>query len=98
MAKKHQIPVKKTTKELFEAIDDSLAKKHYYFTWHGEYRSKLRKRVNDLEVLTILKSKGRRHEARKDKLEINRTEVRISLSFDCDFSVIITVINLDEES
>ncbi len=112
MAKRQQLPVKKTTRELFEAIDLSLNTNNYYFTYHGKARSKSRKKVNDLEVLRILKSNGRRHEAIKDKLGMNRTdwnyhicgqnsdkdEVRISLSFDSGFMLIITVINLDEET
>ncbi len=112
MAGKQLIPIKKTTGELFEAIDLCLETNNYYFTSHADLRSKTRMSVNDLEVLRILKSKNRRHEARKDKLGMDQSdwnyhirgknsdneEVRISLSFDQSLMLIITVINLDEES
>lgn len=104
-------PVKKTTAELFEAIDEALENIDYYFSDHGEKRSKSRRKVGDLEVIKILKSDERRHEAAKDKYEERNADwnyhirgkncdderIRIALSFDEDGMVIITVINLDEE-
>lgn len=104
-------PAKKTTEELFDAIDEALKTKNYYFSDHGEKRSKTRRKVDDLQVVKILKSANRSHEARKDKYEkgyedwnyhirgknCEEDDIRIAVSFDEDGMVIITVINLDED-
>ena len=80
------------------------------FTEHAEQRSKQRKNVNDLQVLNILKSKTKKHNAVKDHYieghtdwnyhitgkNIHDEKIRIVLSFDVDLMLIITVINLDE--
>ena len=67
MAKKVAVkPVKKTTVELFEAIKHSLENGEYYFSDHGDVRSKTRKNVSDLEVVKILEGNDKWHEAVKD--------------------------------
>ncbi len=105
-----RIPGKKTTSELFAEIEEALNDKNYVFSDHAEKRSKSRKNVNDLEVVRILKSKDKRHEASKDKFEKGNADwnyhirgknsdgdrVRIAISFDSEM-IIITVINLDED-
>jgi hypothetical protein len=112
LAKKSKIlkPIKKTTEELFSAIHNALLKGEYYFTDHGESRSKTRKNVNVLEVLKILGGHDKWHENIKDKYENNKKDwnyhirgknsdgeqIRIAVSFDKDGMPIITVINLDE--
>ena len=112
MAKKGKAvkPIKKTTDQLMEAISKAMLSGTYYFTDHGDKRSKTRKKVNDLEIIKILKSNDKWHEAKKDKYEkgnadwnyhirgknINGDQIRIVISFDKDGMPIITVINLDE--
>lgn len=104
-------PVKKTTAELFEAIKFSLENGEYYFSDHGDLRSKTRKNVNDLEVVKILEGNDKWHEAAKDKYEkghkdwnyhirgrnSDEDQIRIAISFDEAGMVVITVINLDED-
>lgn len=113
MAKKAQAkkPEKKTTEELFKAIESAIEKSEYYFTDHGEMRSATRKKVTDVEVLRILEGKDKWHEKAKDKYENGQDDwnyhirgkntdgdnIRIAVSFDKDGMPIITVINLDEE-
>jgi hypothetical protein len=103
-------PQKKTTEELIDAIDKAMTSGEYYFTDHGDKRSKTRKKVNDLEVVKILVGDNKWHEANKDKYERNRKDwnyhirgknsdgdqIRIAVSFDNNGMPIITVINLDE--
>lgn len=105
------IPSKKTTEDLMAAIEKAIEKGEYYFTDHGEKRSKARKKVNDLEVLKILFGKEKWHEAARDKFVRNHfdwnyhirginsdgDQIRIVISFDHDGMPIITVINLDEK-
>lgn len=113
MVKKNEIikPKKKTSVELFLEIDNSLKSGNYYFTDHGDRRSKTRKTVNDIEIIKILSGSDKWHEAVKDKYEKNRDDwnyhirgkntdgdqIRIVVSFDEDGMPIITVVNLDEE-
>ena len=113
MAKKSSTvkPVKKNTEELIVAISEAMTKGEYYFTDHGEKRSKTRKKVNDLEVIKILNEKDKWHEANKDKYVKGKhdwnyhvrgknsdgDQIRIAISFDKDGMPIITVINLDED-
>lgn len=112
MAKKVKAakPTKKTTDELMEAINKAMASGTYYFTDHGDKRSKTRKKVSDLEVIKILEGNDKWHEAKKDKYQkgsidwnyhirgknTDGDQIRIALSFDKDGMPIITVINLDE--
>ena len=67
MAKKVKAakPTKKTTDELMEAINKAMASGTYYFTDHGDKRSKTRKKVSDLEVIKILEGNDKWHEAKK---------------------------------
>lgn len=112
LAKKVAVkPVKKTTVELFEAIKHSLENGEYYFSDHGDVRSKTRKNVNDLEVVKILEGDDKWHEAGKDKYvkghkdwnyhirgrNSDEDQIRIAISFDESGMVVITVINLDED-
>ena len=104
-------PVKKSTKELFQAIEKAIANKEYYFTDHGEMRSVTRRKVTDEEVIKILEGREKWHEKRKDKYEhgqsdwnyhirgknIDNEKVRIVISFDEYEMPIITVVNLDED-
>jgi hypothetical protein len=104
-------PSKKTTVELMRAIEDAITRGEYYFTDHGEKRSRARKKVNDLEVIKILSGNDKWHEAVKDKFVRNSNDwnyhirginsdgdqIRIVISFDREGMPIITVINLDEE-
>jgi hypothetical protein len=108
--KKSPKPNKKTTPELFSAINKAIIKGEYYFTDHGDRRSKTRKKVNDLEIIKILAGHDKWHESAKDKYEkyksdwnyhirgknIDGDQIRIVISFDQDGMPIITVINLDE--
>ncbi len=103
-------PNKKTTEELFSAINEAMLNGDYYFTDHGDKRSKNRKKVNDLEIVKILSGIDKWHESTKDKFENNNLDwnyhirgknsdgdhIRIVISFDKDGMPIITVINLDE--
>ena len=57
---------KKTRQELFDCIETAIKTGNYILTEHGEYRSKQRKNVNDLQIINILKSKTKKHEAAKD--------------------------------
>lgn len=112
LAKKVAVkPKKKTTAELFEAIKHSLENNEYYFSDHGNVRSKTRKNVNDLEVIKILEGDDKWHESAKDKYEKDHKDwnyhirgrnsdedkIRIAISFDEAGMVVITVINLDED-
>ena len=104
-------PKKKTKQELFKIIENSIDTRNYVFTEHGKLRSEQRKHVNDLQIINILKSKTKKHEAKRDRYEkgysdwkyhitgrtVDNEEVRIVLSFNSDLMCIITVINLDEE-
>ncbi len=104
-------PTKKTTAELMLAIKQAINSGDYYFTDHGEFRSKTRRMVNDLEIIRILKSNNKWHEARRDKFEIGNQDwnyhirginadgdsIRIVISFDENGMTILTVINLDEK-
>ena len=112
MAKKRKAlkPIKKTTDEVIKAISKTMSLGTYYFTDHGDKRSKTRKKVSDLEIIKILESNDKWHEAKKDKYEkgstdwnyhirgknTNGDQIRIAISFDKDGMPIITVINLDE--
>ena len=103
-------PIKKTTEKLMTAISGAMTTGEYYFSDHGEKRSKTRKNVNDLEVIKILNGDDKWHEARKDKYEIGKNDwnyhirgknsdgdpIRIAVSFDKHGMPIITVINLNE--
>jgi hypothetical protein len=103
-------PTKKSTEELLTAINQAMLNGDYYFTDHGDKRSKSRKKVNDLEVVKILSGSEKWHESSKDKFENNKLDwnyhmrgknsdgdhIRIVISFDRDGMPIITVINLDE--
>jgi hypothetical protein len=105
-----QKPKKKTTRELFAAIQKALEERRYYFTDHGLERSRTRRKVNDLEVLRILRSSQKKHVAQKDKFERSQRDwnyhisglnsddesILIALSFDQAGMAIITVINLNE--
>ena len=104
-------PKKKTKPELFKSIETAIETGNYIFTEHGEFRSKQRKNVNDLQIINILKSKTKKHEAAKDYYQegfadwnyhltgktLDNEKVRIVLSFDSNLMLIITVINLDNE-
>jgi hypothetical protein len=104
-------PKKKTKQELFDSIEVAIKTGNYVFTEHGEMRSKQRKNVNDLQIIKLLKSRTKKHEAAIDHYiegyadwnyhitgkTIDNEKVRIVLSFDADLMLIITVINLDEE-
>ncbi len=57
---------KKTRLELFESIETAIKTRNYILTKHGELRSKQRKNVNDLQIIQILKSKTKKHEAARD--------------------------------
>lgn len=112
MAKKRKAvkPIKKTTDELMEDISKAMSLRTYYFTDHGDKRSKTREKVSDLEIIKILESDDKWHEAKKDKYDkgstdwnyhirgknTNGDQIRIAISFDKDGMPIITVINLDE--
>lgn len=112
MVKKSKVlkPYKKTTTELFTEINTALNNGEYYFTDHGDRRSKSRKKVTDLEVIKILRGTDKWHEGAKDKYERNKRDwnyhirgknsdgdhIRIAVSFDEEGMPIITVINLDE--
>lgn len=110
MAKKKK-PNKKSTEELFGAIETAVKNAEYYFTDHGEMRSATRRKVTDQEVIRILEKKDKWHEKTKDKYvdgaadwnyhirgkNTDGDNVRISISFDKYGMPIITVINLDEE-
>ncbi len=112
MAKKRKAvkPIKKTTDEVIEAISKAMSFGTYYFTDHGDKRSKTREKVSDLEIIKILESNDKWHEAKKDKYDkgstdwnyhirgknTNGDQIRIAISFDKDGMPIITVINLDE--
>lgn len=92
------------------AIGQAMRTGNYYFSEHGYDRSKTRKKVNDLEVIKILKGNEKWHEAKKDKYESGNSDwnyhirgkntdgdkIRIVISFDVGGMPIITVINLDE--
>jgi len=104
-------PKKKTKPELFEIIENAIDTCNYIFIKHGKLRSEQRKHVNDLQIINILKSKNKKHEAKKDYYQeghadwnyhiigktIDNEKVRIVLSFDSNLMLIITVINLEEE-
>jgi hypothetical protein len=104
-------PTKKTTNELMKAISNAVNANEYYFTDHGDKRSKARKKVNDLEIIKILSGHDKWHETKRDKYVRNNNDwnyhvcgknsdgdqIRIVISFDHDGMPIITVINLDEE-
>lgn len=102
---------KKTTEELFLAIEKAISNIEYYFTDHGEMRSNTRKNVTDEEVIKILSGSNKWHEKSKDKyiecqtdwnyhIRGNNTDgdkIRIAISFDEYGMPIITVINIDED-
>jgi hypothetical protein len=104
-------PKKKTKQELFDNIETAIKTGNYIFTEHGELRSKQRKNVNDLQIIKILKSQTKKHEAVRDYYQegyadwnyhitgktLNHEKIRIVLSFDSNLMLIVTVINLDEE-
>lgn len=104
-------PKKKTKQELFDSIEIAIKTGNYIFTEHGELRSKQRKNVNDLQIIKILNSKTKKHDAARDYYQegytdwnyhilgktINHEKIRIVLSFDSNLMLIITVINLDEQ-
>jgi len=70
-----------------------------------------RKNVNDLQIINILKSKTKKHEAARDYYQegfadwnyhltgktLDNEKVRIVLIDDSNLMLIITVINLDDE-
>ena len=102
---------KLSTTELFERISNSISKGQYVFSRHGKFRAKMRRNVNEDQVIEILKSKDKFHEKRKDKFSkdfetwiyhirgksIDNEKVRVALAFDeATMMVIITVINLEE--
>ena len=103
-------PKKKSTADLFKAINHSLENNTYYFSDHADIRSKTRKNVNDLEVVKILGSAEKWHESGKDKFvneykdwnyhirgrNSDDDQVRIVISFDENNMVVITVVNLEE--
>ena len=113
MAKKAQNkkPIKKSTEELFSAIEKAIENVDYYFTDHGEMRSETRRKVTDEEVIKILEGKDKWHEKSKDKFEEGKSDwnyhirgkntdderVRVAVSFDEYGMPVITVINLDED-
>ena len=104
-------PQKKTTDELFNAIENALENKNYYFTSHALKRSKERKNLSEFQVIKILSSQSKYHEPKKDSFNedfntwnysirgrsIDSENIRIILSFDENDLLIITVINLDEK-
>lgn len=104
-------PIKKPSRVLFELIEQAILSGRYYFTEHGEMRSKGRRNVTDEEVLRILTGTGKWHEAAKDKYDVSKNDwnyhirgkntdgenVRIAISFDEWGMAIKTVINLDED-
>lgn len=103
-------PEKKKTDELLIAIDEALKNKNYYFTRHALERSKERKNVSEYQILRILKSTSKYHEANKDGFHessqdwnysirgksVDSEDIRIILSFDKNNMLIITVINLND--
>ena len=102
---------KKSTDELFAAIEKAIINGDYYFTDHGEMRSVTRRKVTDEEVIKILGGKNKWHEKSKDKFVQGQADwnyhirgkntddekVRIVLSFNDYGMPIITVINLDKD-
>jgi hypothetical protein len=104
----HQKPPKKTKSELFDCIEQAIDNKNYVFTQHGEIRSKQRKNVNHEQVIRILKDKYKKHDAARDYYQkgqldwnyhiqgktVDNQPVRIVLSFDENWMLIITVIDL----
>jgi hypothetical protein len=64
------MPAKKVEKlktdELLGKTKSSLEAKSYYFTSHALQRSKQRRNISELEVIKILKSESKYHEAKKD--------------------------------
>ena len=104
-------PGKKSTDELFRAIEDALKTGSYYFTDHGEMRSITRRKVTDEEVVRILEGPDKWHERNKDRYEQGQPDwnynirgkntdgekIRIVVSFDEYGMPIIAVINLDED-
>ena len=61
-------PPKKTTTEIFAAIDKALNTGEYFISIHGRQRIKER-RVTALHIVQALRCEKRKHEARKDKHE-----------------------------
>lgn len=106
-----QKPPKKTKLELFQCIEQAIENKNYVFTQHGEIRSKQRKHVNHEQVIRILKDKHKKHDAARDYYQeghpdwnyhiqgktVDNQPVRMVVSFDENWLLIITVINLAEE-
>ncbi len=99
-------PIKKTTSELFTAIDNGLNNGEYFISLHGRKRG-LERKVNALHVVSALRSPNRRHEAKKDKYvegkldwnysilsnDTEQRELRIILTFS-EQMLIVTVIVL----
>lgn len=102
---------KKSTRELFEAIERALNEKTYYFTAHALNRSQERS-VSEFQVILILRSKTKYHESKKDSFNnafkawnysirgetVDYERIRIIVSFDSNEMLIVTVINLDEDN
>lgn len=105
-------PIKKRTQELFFFIERAIEKREYYFTDHGQMRSVTRQGVTDEEVIKTLEGNEKWHEKNKDKYQQGQRDwnyhirgyntdadrIRIVISFDELEMLIITVINLDEDS
>jgi hypothetical protein len=105
-------PMKMNTQELYLFIERAIERRDYYFTDHGQIRSITRQGVTDEEVLTILEGKEKWHEKYKDKYQQGQQDwnyhlrgyntdgerIRIVISFDEYEMLVITVINLDEDS
>ncbi|HDN27079.1 MAG TPA: hypothetical protein ENG03_08300 [Thioploca sp.] len=103
-------PKNKTKQELFESLGTAIKTGNYVFMEYGEKSSVLRQNVNDLQIINILTSSTKKHDAARDAYQdgcadwnyhiigktINNEKVRIVLSFD-EFMLIIKAINLDEE-
>lgn len=98
---------KKTTNELFLAINNAMERKRYFFTSHAFERLRDRN-ISELTVIKILKSKFKYHEVRKDSyiqsfrswnysivgISPDNEDIRIVISFEEDTMLVITVINL----
>ncbi|HEC85910.1 MAG: hypothetical protein DRR08_20005 [Candidatus Parabeggiatoa sp. nov. 2] len=101
----------KTKQELFDSIETAIKMGNYIFTEPAEMKAKQRQNVTDLQVINLLKSQAKNHEAERDYYveryadwnyhitgkTINHEKVRIVVFFDSNLMHIITVINLNDD-
>ena len=103
-------PLKKTNKELYELIETKIADKEYIFLNHAKQRLKDRAilDIDVLDILEGKPSRNRKRNKSKDKYDIKYEDwnyclegcnldgvgIRVIVSFDDEYMLIITVIRL----